>query len=262
MQKIYTYNTLEKKRRKNRTDAPQYYVADNHEAIISNETFAVVQQEMSRRANLLGSNGRRSIYSGRYAFSGLAFCGKCGDILTRKTWYIHERTEVVWTCIERLNKGPDRCDLRYMPEKEFEGITIRAISLARENRTVNMDLAEECIAEGLNAGRDEKIAILEAEIKQLQQELLFLKSGSDEIETLGNKIIRLRDEKNALLDEAALEAQRAKDIRACAEVFDGMTTPLRSFDEQYVKRLISKILVYDDKVEFTFKDGRQIAIEE
>ena len=30
LQKTYTYNTLEKKRRKNRTDAPQYYVADNH----------------------------------------------------------------------------------------------------------------------------------------------------------------------------------------------------------------------------------------
>ena len=67
---------------------------------------------------------------------------------------------------------------------------------------------------------------------------------------------------NALPDEITLKAQRAKDIRAYAEVFDGMFSPLRSFDEQYVKRLISKIPVYDDKVEFSFKDGREITIEE
>lgn len=50
---------VEKKRRKNRTDAPKYYVAGNHEPIISKKTFATVKQELVRRADMV-ANGRKN----------------------------------------------------------------------------------------------------------------------------------------------------------------------------------------------------------
>ena len=52
MQKTYTVDFLTKKRVKNKGYAPQYYIEDNHEAIIPKELFHQVQVEKARRASL------------------------------------------------------------------------------------------------------------------------------------------------------------------------------------------------------------------
>ena len=52
MQKSYTVDFLTKKRVKNNGIVPQYYIEDNHEAIIPKEIFYRVQEEKARRASL------------------------------------------------------------------------------------------------------------------------------------------------------------------------------------------------------------------
>lgn len=47
-----------------------------------------------------------------------------------------------------------------------------------------------------------------------------------------------------------------------AKVFDGLAGPLQTYDESYVRQLISRIDIYDDKVTITFKDGQAIDINE
>ena len=107
LQKTWTYNTLEKKRRKNKTDAPKYYVAGDHEAIVSKETFAAVQQELVRRADMLANGRKKRVYSGKYPFSGLLICGNCGDIFSHVVWNAHGRKHVVWRCSTRMEDGTD-----------------------------------------------------------------------------------------------------------------------------------------------------------
>lgn len=87
LQKTVTVDFLTKKRVENDGLVPQYYVENNHEAIIPRELFLMVQQEMVRRANLTsGKDGKKRIYSGKYAFSGIVSCEHCGDIYRRITW--------------------------------------------------------------------------------------------------------------------------------------------------------------------------------
>lgn len=57
LQKIYTVDVLTKKRVVNNGIVPQYYVENNHEAIIPRELFMQVQEELQRRANLKTGNG-------------------------------------------------------------------------------------------------------------------------------------------------------------------------------------------------------------
>lgn len=52
LQKIYTVDFLTKKRIKNNGIIPQYYIEDNHAAIIPKELFYKVQEEKARRASL------------------------------------------------------------------------------------------------------------------------------------------------------------------------------------------------------------------
>jgi len=52
LQKRYSRDFLDRKMRKNEGEVPQYYVVDNHEAIIEAEMFEAVQKELNRRAEV------------------------------------------------------------------------------------------------------------------------------------------------------------------------------------------------------------------
>ena len=65
LQKTYIEDFLTKKQVKNRGQIPQYYVTGNHEAIISPETFDLVQTEIARRRKGRGKYSGVSIFSNR-----------------------------------------------------------------------------------------------------------------------------------------------------------------------------------------------------
>jgi DNA invertase Pin-like site-specific DNA recombinase len=73
LQKTYTKDFLSKKRIKNNGDIPQYYVEDDHEAIIPRELFMKTQEEMARRRSLMDCKGRKRGFSSNHCFNG----GQC-----------------------------------------------------------------------------------------------------------------------------------------------------------------------------------------
>ncbi len=82
LQKTYTVDFLSKKRVKNQGIVPQYYIEDNHEAIIPRELFYKVQEEKARRAAIYKpsaekkSKTEKSKYSSKYALSDIMVCGE------------------------------------------------------------------------------------------------------------------------------------------------------------------------------------------
>jgi len=54
---------------------------------------------------------------------------------------------------------------------------------------------------------------------------------------------------------------KTKDINA-PTFFEGLSGALITFDESYVRRLFTRLTVYDDKVVFAFKDGKEVTIKE
>ena len=50
LQKVFTTDYLTKRKKKNEGEVPQYYVTENHPAIIDAETFDLVQAKMAARA--------------------------------------------------------------------------------------------------------------------------------------------------------------------------------------------------------------------
>ena len=71
IQKEYTADFLDKTRRKNTGEIPQYYVEEHHEAIIPPDLFDFVQSEIKRREQ----NGK---HSGVSIFANKIKCGCCG----------------------------------------------------------------------------------------------------------------------------------------------------------------------------------------
>ena len=73
LQKTYTVDFLKKKRIKNNGEMPQYYVEDDHEAIIPRALFLQVQEEIARRGSQVDCMGRRRGFSAKHCFTGFAF---------------------------------------------------------------------------------------------------------------------------------------------------------------------------------------------
>ena len=84
LQKTYTVDFLTKKRVKNDGQVPQYYVENNHPAIISRATFYQVQKILDmRREGFTTEGGHHHGYTNAYCFSSIVFCSRCKDIYAR-----------------------------------------------------------------------------------------------------------------------------------------------------------------------------------
>lgn len=74
---------------------PQYYVENDHTAIISREVFGKAQDEIIRRAALVNPV---------YPFTGKIKCGICGRHYTRRSTAVKGREYVSWFCRAKKEK--------------------------------------------------------------------------------------------------------------------------------------------------------------
>lgn len=111
LQKTIT-NDFKKKR--NKGDAPMYYVKDNHPAIISREDFAKTQELMLKRAESKGNTeGNREKYVKRYALTSTIICGHCGNTFKRHLDNCGTVAEAArWVCSTYIIEGKNSCNIR------------------------------------------------------------------------------------------------------------------------------------------------------
>ena len=109
--------------------APQYYVEDDHEAIIPKEIYMKVQEELVCRRNVqAGPSGKKRMYSCTHCFSQMVVCGNCGEVFKRIHWNNHGCRSIVWRCASRLEQGGGVCNARTVNEKELEQVVLRALN--------------------------------------------------------------------------------------------------------------------------------------
>lgn len=104
IQRYYVTDPITKKEVRNMGERQQYLVEDDHEAFVSREDFATVQQMMLRRKEL-GVQGNKSLNLS--AFSGKLKCPYCGCSYIRKT---RKNGRVYWVCNTTQVKG-GRCSV-------------------------------------------------------------------------------------------------------------------------------------------------------
>ena len=218
LQKTYTVNTLEKKRVANTCYAPKYYVEGSHEAIIDKDVFLRVQAEIARRANIL-TEGKKRVYSARYALSSMVICGYCGDIFRRIKWNNRGCKSTVWRCVSRMekkNSGID-CPARTIHEEDLQAAVVTAINDAWSRKDIVLPVLKANIESVLGDGLDERLSEVDEALKEKQEELL--KAGRDQsrIDAIGDEIIALREEWQEIMMVAAKNSElveRLKDLTA------------------------------------------------
>ena len=250
LQKTYTVDFLSKKRVKNNGIVPQYYVENSHEPIIPRDLYMQVQEEMVRRANLHSEAKRKKrVYSSKYALSSIV------------GWNNRGKHSTVWRCCTRVEHGPKKCDAPTIQESDLQDAVLKAVQEVLGGKDVFLPVLEENIREVLESGSGEQIAEIDRKLKELQQELLRLANGKKEYEDVADEIHKLREQRQDVLTQDAErdgKRQRIEKMRAFLE--KQVNEPL-GYDEQLVRRLVEKIMVYEDRLMVEFKSGLEIDVE-
>ncbi len=95
LQKTYTADFIDGRIKKNNGELPQYYIKDNHPAIIQKEMFFRIQEEIARRnskkpANTRKAKTNRGRFTSKYALSERLVCGDCGGYFRRVGTFMGE----------------------------------------------------------------------------------------------------------------------------------------------------------------------------
>lgn len=132
LQKYYHSDYINKKTVKNRGERPMYYVENNHEPIVSKETFEQVQQELERRMERFGITRKPPKPC---LFAGLIRCTLCGRNFRHKIANASQKyRKPVWCCATFNTRGKDACPAQQIPEDILIAKTAEVLGTADFDR--------------------------------------------------------------------------------------------------------------------------------
>lgn len=255
--KNFTENVFPFRKPRNRGQADQYYVTDDHKPIISRETFERVQELLKERGEFFGNTEFKT-----YPLTKKIKCGNCGKTFRKKNingrfyWVCMQHDYAAESCpgkgiaqdviyaafIRLFNKLyqnykviliPMQTALQELKVRKFTG-NVYVIDIHR-----NMaQLREQChVIAGLRTKGflseekyQEQTAELNRKINNLQKELKMLTKSDDEDETL-------------------------KQIDMLVEYFENREQLMIEFEEKTLEFLVDRIIANQNELEFHLPGG-------
>ncbi len=137
MQKTYTSDFLTKTQTDNNGELEQYYIKDDHPAIIPREEWDAVQLELARREAFRQRHGIRTTGSSTDdPFYSRVFCAACGSKFIRKAW--KGMREPFWKCENSEKKKGHSCDAANVMEASLKKAVVIAWNSLVERRDNNL----------------------------------------------------------------------------------------------------------------------------
>lgn len=246
--KTHTFDFLTKKRVKNNGIVPQYYVENSHEPIIPKTLFLQVQEEMARRSNLRNKKG------------AITYSSKCGEIYRRLHWNNRGKKSIVWRCYSCLDKTK-HCDARTVNEDVLKQAVMDGINqvFADEERIKNILAAS--IHKLLSIDDSSEVASIDSKLLELQTELLELSSENQNVMEIGEQILQLKEKKQNLLLNKVTNDNSKQRMQEMLEFIDKSELNDTGFDDVLVRRLVEKVLIFDEHIAIKFKSGIEIEMQ-
>ena len=95
---------------------------------------------------------------------------------------------------------------------------------------------------------------------EVQEKLLKVANVKKDYTDLEDRVEELRNEKEKILLEMAEEKNEQSRLMELEEFLDNQELEIESYDEELVRKLIEKIVVYDESLKVIFKSGLEIDI--
>lgn len=262
LQKTYTVDYLSKKRIKNNGIMPQYYVENDHEAIIPKDIFMRVQDELVRRRLVkVSPNGRKHGFSSNHVFSQMIVCGECGELFCRVHWNNHGCRSIVWRCISRLESTGIECHARTINELVLQDAIVKAINQMLGDKSNYQAQLQLNIVAVIRASQATAIDSIDEKLMTLQQDLIQKANSKEDYDEIADEIFRLRELRQKTTVDTAAREEQIKRINDLQDYIAQQTTYLTEFDEALVRRWIKQITIWDDRITVELKSGVSIDVD-
>ena len=256
---------------------PKYLIQNHHDAIIDRAQFDAVQMELARRRAQRGSTRKSAPsglgrYSGKYALSGLLFCGECGTAYRRVVWTQHDEKRAVWRCCSRLDYGKKYCEHSpTLDEAPLQQAILDAVNASMSDHgTLSarlMSAMEQELApipgESMSLGDIDRAM---EELGKQFDKLLGEAANADDAETyverfqsLSEGMEDLKRRKASILQIRQEQDAVSRRLQASAAALDAVSAQITEWDEKTVYQLLEKVTVMEGfKIRVTFRNGHEI----
>ena len=276
-QKTFIQDCISKKAIRNTGQLPKYLIQNHHDAIIDRAQFDAVQMELARRRAQRGSTRKSAPsglgrYSGKYALSGLLFCGECGTAYRRVVWTQHGEKRTVWRCCSRLDYGKKYCEHSpTLDEAPLQQAILNAVNASMSDHgTLSarlMSAMEQELApipgESMSLGDIDRAM---EELGKQFDKLLGEAANADDAETyverfqsLSEGMEELKRRKASILQIRQEQDAVSRRLQASAAALDAVSAQITEWDEKTVYQLLEKVTVMEGfKIRVTFRNGHEI----
>ena len=272
-QKSVTLDPLTHRRVRNKNHKPQYFIRNNHPAIISEDDWNAAQKELDRRRQMFHDpEGKyRRCYSNRAPLSNMLYCGECGIPVTRRrlTSQVNGKPYkyTVWHCnLSAHRKKVDfECNAKYIWEEVIEqAYNEMLLKMTHEIDQIRRE-GEEAIKDvGLTPEESARLEELDEIIERINDQISEMSIRENVTNdpiydaTLRNLIYEsqiYQQEHEALVksqDKSKYMLQSLNTLIKHLEEMEDFTT----FDDKIFKEIVEKGNMYNDyRIEFVFKCG-------
>ena len=276
LQKTFVKDCISKKSIPNTGQLAKVLIQNNHEAIISHEIFDAVQLELARRRAQDGRSRKsaptgRGKFSGKYALSGLLFCGECGTAYRRVVWTQHGEKRAVWRCSSRLDYGKKYCkESPTLDESPLQQAVLAAINASMSGCKVLADQLVDAMEQELAPipGESMSLGDIDRAVTELGKQfdtLLAEAANGDADEyaerfrTISTTMEELKRRKAAILGIRQEQEQISRRIHAAASAMTAATVGITEWDDGVVYQMLEKVTVLTgNRIKVTFRNGVEI----
>lgn len=270
LQKTFTVDFLQKKKKANEGEVPQYYVENSHPAIVTEEVFDLVQHELRRRQQ----KGRHT--SASSMFSNRIVCGECGAYYGSKVWHSTDAYRSrIWRCNRKYETKGSPCPSPHLREAELQNAFLKAINQVIQKkeeiieacsqalRTLNDTRSLEQKAARLQEEQDVVYGKIESLIHENAQVAQDQKEYNRRMEALYARCEELKGSMAKVRSQIMDKAGRSRNIEAYLQKIS-RTEPLTIFDESVFTGTVDCVIVRkgqgntEKQLIFRFKDGTEV----
>ena len=108
---------------------------------------------------------------------------------------------------------------------------------------------------------EERLAMADKELADLQAQMIAVSGDDAMVDALGEQIDGLRAERQSILTEAADRSDLQERMNDMISFLDEMPTMLTEYSDAITRRLVEKIMIYDEKIVVELKSGLQMEVE-
>ncbi|TRW24961.1 hypothetical protein FL857_08385 [Criibacterium bergeronii] len=135
---------------------------------------------------------------------------------------------------------------------------MRAINTIIENKESIRETLKTNIQDVLLDNADSKVSKIEEKMLSLQKELIKKANARENYDDLTQAIEDLREQKRKVYADLAEKEGINKRIKEMRGFLDSQNLSITNYDEELVRKLIDKVVVYDDEIKIVFKSGIEV----